>query len=169
MSMTKNDVETVTKEKIAAGGVLVRLYFDMRSEDKEKLQPTLLHLVNERLMKEKGVVYCYGAIEEPIKRESIFITSATVTVLFDSFYPLINIAFNYAPAGVEILQPAKDLTLKVGDLQSMLMDLSDISIKYSKYILERVMKKEDIELIEKDLKNREDLGKRMLEKKDDSG
>ncbi|MDE1856745.1 MAG: hypothetical protein KGH98_01530 [Candidatus Micrarchaeota archaeon] len=164
--MAKNDVEALTREKVAAGGVLVRLYFDMRSDDKEKLQPTLLHLVNERLMKEQGVVYCYGAIEEPLKQENMYITSATVTVLFDSFFPLVNIAFNYAPAGVEILQPSKDMTLKIGDLQAMLMDLSGISVKYSKYILERVMKKEDLDMIDKDLKSREEIGRRLLEKKD---
>lgn len=103
----KNDVDMVTEEKVRKGGVLARLYFDMQDKDKEKLQHIMLSLVNDKLMKEKGVVYCYGTIEEPLEKDGIYITSATVTLLMDNFAPLIGIAFNYAPAGVEVLKPEK--------------------------------------------------------------
>ncbi|MGD0510687.1 MAG: hypothetical protein ABSA33_02495, partial [Candidatus Micrarchaeaceae archaeon] len=72
--MAKSDVDKVTDEKIAKGGILVKLYFDMQDKDKDKLQPLLVDLVNERLMKEPGVVYCYGAVEEPLEHEGIYIT-----------------------------------------------------------------------------------------------
>ncbi len=163
--MAKSDVDRVTEEKIAKGGVLVRLYFDMQHNEKEKLQPLLVDLVNERLMKEKGVVYCYGSVEEPLEKEGTYITSATVTVLFDSFMPLIGISFRYAPAGIEILKPTSNMTFKMHELQSMLMDLSQISLDYSKYILEKVLKPEDIAKIREQLENRHELGKRLLEKK----
>ena len=52
--MAKSDVEKVTEEKVAKGGVLVRMYFDMQHEEKDKLQPLLVDLINERLMKEPG-------------------------------------------------------------------------------------------------------------------
>jgi hypothetical protein len=162
--MAKSEVERVTEEKIAKGGVLTKLYFDMQQEDKAKLQPLMLELINEHLLKENGVVYCYGAIEEPLEREGVFITSAEVTMLFDSFKPLIHVAFFYSPAGIEILKP-KTMALGANELQSMLMDLSQISLDYSKYTLEHVLKPEDMERIEQQFRNRLELGKRIMEKK----
>ncbi len=165
--MAKSDVDRVTEEKIAKGGVLVKLYFDMQDKDKDKLQPLLIDLINERLMKEKGVVYCSGSVEEPIEQGGMWITSAMVTMLFDSFMPLIGIAFHYSPAGIEILKPTNDMTFKTFQLQSMLMDMSQISMDYSKFILEKVMKDEDKEAIRRQLDNRREIGKKLLEKKDE--
>lgn len=160
--MAKNDVEQVTEEKLAKGGVLVKLYFDMQEKDKDKLQSLLVDLINQRLLKEPGVVYCYGAIDEPLERDGTYITSAIVTALFDNFMPLIGVAFNYAPAGIEILKPEKEMHFRIGDLQSMLMDVSQISVNYSKFILERIMKPEDLENIKKQLDNRAETGKKII-------
>lgn len=161
--MAKNDVEKVTEETVAKGGVLVKMYFDMRHNEKDKLQPLMTDLINERLMKEKGLVYCFGAIEEPLERDGIFITSGTVTVLFESFFPLVGIAFRYAPAGIEILKPAGSIQFRPMDLQRMLMDISDISINYSKYILERVLSPEEKDAVTKHLDDRAELGKKMID------
>jgi len=163
--MAKSDVDIVTEEKIAKGGVLVRLYFDIQDKDKEKLQPLLVDLINNGLMKEPGVVYVYGSIEEPIESHGVYITSGTITALFDNFMPLIGVAFKYAPAGVEILKPDKEMLFKVNQLQSMLMDISQISLDYSKLILEKVLKPEEVEEINNKLKNRAMLGKQFLEEK----
>ncbi|MGD0729233.1 MAG: hypothetical protein ABR981_04110 [Candidatus Micrarchaeaceae archaeon] len=165
--MAKSEVEKVTEEKVSKGGFLVKLYFDMQHTEKEKLQPLMVDLINEQLMKEKGVVYCYGAIEEPLEKDGIFITSAMVTVLFDKFMPLINVAFNYSPAGIEILQPQHDITFKTFELQSILMDLSQISLDYSKYVLERVMKPEDIAKISEQLNRRTEMAKKFLDENKD--
>ena len=166
--MAKTDVDRVTDEKVAKGGVLVRFYFDMQHKEKDKLQPLMVDLINERLLKEKGVVYCFGAIEEPIERKGIFITSATVTVLFETFVPLVSVAFKYSPAGIEILKPSNEMKFRVSELQSILMDLSQISLDYSKYMLERVMKPEDIQSVEQQLANRFELGKKLIEKKEEN-
>ncbi|MCL5440350.1 MAG: hypothetical protein M1448_00490 [Candidatus Marsarchaeota archaeon] len=164
----KNDVDMVTEEKVRKGGVLARLYFDMQDKDKEKLQHIMLSLVNDKLMKEKGVVYCYGTIEEPLEKDGIYITSATVTLLMDNFAPLIGIAFNYAPAGVEVLKPEKEIKLKTNEVQTILMDISQISINYSKYIFERVLKPEDMEAITRDLENRAEIGKKLIKGDDEN-
>lgn len=165
--MAKSDVEKVTDEKIAKGGVLVKFYFDMQDKEREKLQPLLVDLINERLMKEPGVVYCYGSVEEPLERNGIFITSAMVTMLFEKFQPLVGVAFKYSPAGIEILKPENTMTFKTFELQAMLMDLSQISLDYSKYILEKVLKPEDVEKLKGQLENRFETGKKLLEKKED--
>ena len=163
--MAKNDVEKVTEEKIRAGGLLVKFYFDMQNKEKEKLQPLLVDLINERLMKEPGVVYVYGSVEEPLEKEGVFITSAIVTVLFESFMPLLSISFRYAPAGIEILKPEKEMHFKTGELQSMLMDMSALSIGYSQFMLEKVLKPDELIEIKRQLENRAELGKKLMEKK----
>jgi len=161
--MAKNELEKVTEEQIAKGGVLVKLYFDMQHKEKDKLQPLLVDLINERLLKERGVIYCYGAVEEPFERDKIFVTSAIVTVLFENFFSTVGVVFRYAPAGIEILKPEKDMKFKIHELQSMLMDLSQISVDYSKYVFERVLKPEDLKIITEELENRTIIGKKFLE------
>ncbi len=161
--MPKDDVEKKTDETIAKGGILVRFYFDMQDRDKDKLQPLMVNLVNEQLMKEPGVVYVYGSIEEPMEKGGIYTTSGVITMLFSNFAPLVGIAFKYAPAGLEILRPEKELRFKTNELQSILMDLSQISMDYSKFILEKMLKPEDMEKIGKELENRAEVSKRFLE------
>lgn len=167
--MAKNDVERVTDEKIAKGGVLVKLYFDVQDKDKEKLQPTLAHLVTEGLMKEPGVVYAYGSIEEPIQKEDVYLTSGMITLLVDSLKPLLGIAFKYAPAAIEVLRPEKELHLKQADIQNILMDVSELSINYSRFILEKVLKPEDVAAIKSQMENRAELGKKFLEQRKKEG
>ncbi|MCL5430151.1 MAG: hypothetical protein M1504_01580 [Candidatus Marsarchaeota archaeon] len=164
--MAKSDVERVTEEKIAKGGVLVKFYFDMQHKEKDKLQPLIVNLINENLMKEPGVVYCYGSVEPPLEKEGVFITSGIVTMLFDSFLPLMSIVFRYAPAGIEVLKPEKGMHFNANQLQSMLMDLSELSIGYSTMIFEKVLKKEDVEAIKKQLDQRAELGRKFLNKDD---
>ncbi len=163
--MAKTDVEKVTEEAIAKGGMLVRFYFDMQDKNKEKLQPLMINLVNEQLMKEQGVVYVYGSIEEPIEKHGVFTTSGVITVLFRSFAPLVGIAFKYAPAGIEILRPEKEMRFKPNELQSILMDLSQISMTYSKYILEKLLTGEDLEKVKQQMDNRAELGKKFLDQR----
>ncbi|EQD37123.1 hypothetical protein B2A_11861 [mine drainage metagenome] len=165
----KSDLDLVTEEKIRSGGVLVKLYFDIQDKDKDKLQPLLTDLINNRLMKAKGVVYCYGKILDPIGKDDMFITSAIVTVLTDSIGALINVMFNYAPAGLEVLKPEKEVFIKTAELQSLLLDISNISLTYSKYILERVMDKDEAETIRKQLENRAEMGKRLIEDSNKEG
>ncbi len=165
--MAKTDVEKMTEDTIAKGGILVKFYFDMQDRDKEKLQPLMVNLINEQLLKEPGVAYVYGSIEEPLERDGIYTTSGIVTVLFRSFAPLVSIAFKYAPAGVEILRPEHEIRFKTNELQSIVMDLSQISMDYSKFILEKIMKPEDIAKIQQQLQNRAELGKKFLVKKDE--
>lgn len=162
--MAKNEAERVTEEKVAKGGILVKMYFDMQSEEKDKLQPLLVELINERLLKEPGVVYCFGSVEEPILRDKLYVTSATMTVLFENFKSLILTTFKYAPVGVEVLKPQKELHINVWDLQPFLLDLSQLSIDYSRYMLEKILKKEDFDVINKQMENRKDMGKNLIDK-----
>ncbi len=162
----KKEVEEVTQRALDKGGLLVQLYFDMESEKQEDLQPLMVDLINNRLLKTQGVVYCFGAIDEPMKLKDTYSTSAQVTALFDSIWSLIKVMFDFTPAGVEILKPTKDYILKQPELQAILLNVAQVSLDYSNYILSRVLKKEDYDRIMEQMRKREELGKRLLDKKD---
>lgn len=164
--MQKSEVEEVTSKALAKGGVLAKLYFDMESEKAEDLQPLMADLINNRLLKSPGVVYCYGMIEEPIKLEKNYSTSATLTVLFQDLWSLLNVSFAFTPAGIEILKPEKEYVLRANELQTISLNVAQISLEYSDYILKKVLSREDYEKITQDMRNREELGKRLMEKKE---
>lgn len=102
-----------------------------------------------------------------MEKDGVFITSAIATVLVEKFVTLVNIAFGYSPAGVEILKPDREILFKPMELQSMLLDISQISLNYSRYVLERVLKPEDLTKITTQLENRALIGKRLMEKKEE--
>lgn len=165
--MAKSEVEEVTHKTLQKGGLLVKIYFDMASEKKEDLQPLMVDMINNRLLKTPGVVYAHGAIEDPIKTNDVYTTSSILTVLVNDFKVLVNICFMFSPAGIEILKPDRDYTLKINDMQAILLSLSQIAADYSQYILTKVMSKEDMEKMKRDMANREALGKRLLKKNEE--
>ena len=160
----KSEVDVVTDEKIRNGGVLVKFYFDVTDKDKEKLQPLLVDLINNRLLKEKGVVYCFGKINEPLEKDGVFLTSAIVTTLFDKVSPLFNVIFNYSPAGIEVLKPEKEFSMTIHELQMLLVDMSGIAMNYSRYILEKVLTPKEVEAMRKQIEHRIDVGKQAIKK-----
>ncbi len=162
--MARSEVEETTHRVIEKGGLLVRLYFDVHTEAKEDLQALLADMINNKLLKADGVVYCFGEIDEPVSREGSYSTSAIVTVLVDSLEHLLNVVFTFAPAALEIMKPEKQYIIRQSDLQSALVTLSSISAGYSEYILKRVMKPEDYDKIRDDLRAREELGKKIIKK-----
>jgi hypothetical protein len=163
--MPKSELEEVTHKTVANGGILAKMYFDMQSEKQDDLQPLMADLINNRLLKSPGVVYCFGAIDEPIRTDKTFSTSAIVTVLFKDLWSLVNVAFAFTPAGVEILKPEREYVLKPNDLQSLVLNVAAVSLDYSNFILSRALKKEDYDKVMEDMKHREALGKRLMEKK----
>ncbi len=108
----KTDIEIITEEKISKGGILVKFYFDIQSNEKEKLQPVLVDLINNKLLKEKGVVYGYGRIHDPLEKNGVFITSAVVTLLFENFGSVIKTIFDYVPIGDRSIKAGKGATVK---------------------------------------------------------
>ncbi len=162
--MAKTEMEEVTENTLRKGGILTKLYFDMQSPEDTDLQALLADLINNKLLKSAGVVYCSGSIEETIKVNDVYSSAATVTTLFSDIGALINAVFNFAPAGLEIIKPENELVIKTSQLQSVMLSLSEISVDYSKYILERVLKKDEYDKVLTDLKAREDLGKRLINK-----
>lgn len=163
--MAKSEIDEVTQKALEQGGILAKLYFDMQGKAAEDLQPLMADLINNRLLKTPGVIYCFGAIDEPIKMGNEFSTSATITTLFRDLAAMVNVAFLFTPAGVEVLKPERQYILRQGDLQALALNVAQISIEYSNYILSRVLSKEDFEKVKEELGRRQDLGKKILESK----
>lgn len=162
--MAKSEVPEVTQKALKTGGLLTKLYFDMQSEKSEELQPLMTDLINNQLLKAPGVIYCFGSIDEPIKLRDVYSTNAIVTVLFKDIGALVNVIFNFSPVGIEILKPEGEYTVKISDLNGVLVSLSQISAEYSKYILTKVLTKEDLDKINSTLKAREEMGRRLMKK-----
>ena len=164
--MQKNDVEETTHRAIQKGGLLVKLYFDIHATEQADLQAVMTDLVNNRLLKSNGVIYCYGSIDEQIKTHDMYTTSAIVTTLIDSLENTLNVIFAFAPVAIEVIKPEGEYRARQIDIQNALISLSSISMNYSEYILKRVMSPEDYEKVKGDLKAREELGKRITGKRD---
>ncbi len=164
--MAKDDVEETTQRAIQKGGLLVKLYFDIHTSEHADLQAVMTDLVNNRLLKAPGVVYCFGSVDEQIKTHDMYTTSAVVTTLVDSLENMLNVIFTFAPVAVEVLRPEGEYRIKQIDVQNALITLSSISVNYSEYILKRIMSPEDYERVKGDLKAREELGKKIIGKKE---
>jgi hypothetical protein len=161
--MTKSEFEEVTRKTIEAGGILAKVYFDMHSEKEDDLQPLMTDLISNRLLKFPGVVYCAGEIDTPLKVDDLYATNAVVTLLVKDLWTLINIAFTFVPAGIEVLKPEKEYYLKHNDLQAIMINMAQISAQFSEYVLSKVLSKEDYEKVKKDISRREELGKKIIE------
>ena len=107
-------------------------------------------------------IYCAGEIDEPLKVDELYATNAVVTILVKDLWTLLNISFNFAPAGMEIIKPEKEYYLKHNDLQAIMINIAQISAQFSEYILGNVLSKDDYEKVKKDIARREELGKKLI-------
>jgi len=99
----------------------------------------------------------------PLEKNGVFSTWAEVKLLVEDFATLVKIAIQYSPIGFEILKP-DSVSLSIGQAQSILLDISDASNKFTSFIFEKVLSKEEIEEYKKKLQARYELGKKLIEK-----
>ena len=97
----------------------------------------------------------------------MYSTTASVTALFKDLGALINVTFNFTPAVIEVLKPTNEYMLKTSYMQSMLLDIAKISLDYAQFIMDKVLKPEDKQKLIDQMKRREELGRKLLEKKDE--
>lgn len=161
-----NEAERIKKETIEKGGILAKFYFDVHSNQKEILKNLMLELISNNILKEEGVVYAYGTIDEPIENNGLFSTNAEVTILAKGFLPLLNLAIKYSPFAIEILEPYQK-SFNAQELQEVLLRASEISSQFAQYVLEKVLTPEEREQLNKKILNRAELAKRFLQKKEE--
>jgi len=160
--MSNKSVDEVNEEVVRKGGLLTVIYFDIHGNSPEIIQNSMVDMLT-RLTHEPGVVYATGSIDEPIEFEGMHSTSAEVKLLAKDFNSLLNVCFRYGPIGIDIIKP-DELKLSLQQLHELLLNISQTSQEYSKFVYGKIMSPEDKEKFDKQLINRAELAKKLVEK-----
>jgi hypothetical protein len=160
--MSDKSVDEVNDEVVGKGGLLAVMYFDIHGNSAEVIQHSLVEMIG-RLTHEPGVVYASGDIAEPIEYEGMHSTSAEVKLLVRDFNSIINVCFRYGPIGIDMIRP-EELKLSVPQLHEVLLNISQTSHEYSKFVYDKLMSPEERVEFNKQLLNRAELAKRLVEK-----
>jgi len=161
--MGQKTADEVTRDALKEGGVLALLYFDLHGGTKEAVKNIMVGFLG-KLMQREGVIYALGEIDEVIENNGLFSTSAEVKLLARDFPTLLTICAEYSPIGIEILKP-NEIKLNLGDAQGMLLNVATLTNSFTRMLLEKVMTPEEKALYGKKLAQREELGRKLLEKK----
>lgn len=167
MAEEKKTPQQILDEAVAKGGIVAVLYFDISSNEKEAVQGLLTELVG-KISGEPGVVSCVGEIEEPLElEEKLWTTSAEVTMLTRNFSYAAAVAIRYGPIGVEVLKP-NEIKMSVGEAQGLLLNIAQVGQEFTNFILQKnLMSEEEKEKFQKRLAARAEMGKRLLERKEE--
>lgn len=163
-----NDVEKLTKDTVNDGGVLAMLYFDIHAKSKELVQELGTGFINGLIQKE-GVVFALGEIDEPVDNGEgkNWSSSITVKILTKNFLTLGAICMAHSPFTVEIVRP-DDIKLPLNQAHELLGVMSATTAEYKRYILTKLAKPEEKAQIEKNLKMRAEMGKKILGEKNEA-
>lgn len=157
------DVEKVTKETIEKGGILALLYFDIHGKDKEKLVDIGAGFI-QQILKEAGVIYALGEVDNPFEQNDLFSTSVNLKVLFKDFISLSSLCSKYSPFSVEIIRPDK-ISLAIDQAHDLLMDIAATNFEYKKYIIEKLADDSELKSYKDSFENKLLMGKKMRESK----
>jgi hypothetical protein len=160
--MSDKSIKEVNDEVVKKGGLLVTLYFDIHGNSPEVIQHSLVEMIG-RLTHEPGVVYATGAVDEPIEYEGMHSTSAEVKLLVRDINSLVSVCFRYGPIGIDIVCP-EQLKLSLAQLHELLLNISQTSHEYSKFVYDKLMTPDEKVNFNKQLLNRAELAKKLIEK-----
>jgi hypothetical protein len=158
------DVEKLTRDTVAGGGVLAMLYFDIHAKTKELVQELGTGFVNSIIQK-PGVVFALGEIDEPAGGEEgkNWSSSIEVKVLTKDFSSLAAICMAHSPYTVEILRP-DEIRLPLSQAHELLGTMSAVTAEYKRYILTKLSKPEELLQLQENLRKRAEMGKKLLKK-----
>jgi hypothetical protein len=159
-----NDVEKLTRDTVANGGILAMLYFDIHAKTKELVQELGTGFINEIIHK-PGVVFALGEIDEPTggDEKTNWSSSIQLKVLTRDFATLGALCMANSPYTVEILRP-DEVKLTLAQAHSLLGTMSAITAEYKRHILTKLTSKEEMARLEENLKRRAEMGKKILKK-----
>ncbi|MBD3398099.1 hypothetical protein GF412_02785 [Candidatus Micrarchaeota archaeon] len=158
-----SEVDNLTEKTVEEGGVLALLYFDIHGTDRDTLVNLSTGLV-QKVLKQDGVVFARGEIDEPMEAEGMFSTSLELKVLTKDVVSLAQLCADFSPFSLELLEP-QEFRVPVPHMQDLFMFVSTNSHDYKKYILQKLSPPEKGAEYAKNLHARAELGKKLLEKK----
>jgi len=158
--MDKKKVDELMEQATQMGAILATMYFDAHGKEPQLVREALIAFVS-KINNEKGIILSQGAVEEPIQSGDLWSSSAEVQILAQSYPALINIASKYGPIGVEILKPNK-ISLELNQAQDIVLSVSQLSQDFANYVLQKTMKPEEWEEMNRRLRQRASMGRNML-------
>jgi hypothetical protein len=160
------DVEKLTKETIANGGVLAMLYFDLHAKTKELVQEIGAGFIDS-LVKKDGVKFALGEIEEPVGggEGKNWTSSISVKILTKNFATLAGICMAHSPFSVEILRP-DEIRLPLNQAHDLLGTIAAASAEYKRYIITKISKPDELAQMNENLRRRAEMGKKILGRKE---
>ncbi|MEM4366935.1 MAG: hypothetical protein QW035_02275 [Candidatus Anstonellales archaeon] len=151
----------MAKKATSEGALFASLYLDIHGADEKKLQNVAVELVN-RMMKEQGVLFVFGKIEEPILQEGVYSTLVEVKAIVADINSLATLTYVYTPVSVDLIMP-DEVKLTSSQVGSLMVYISNQSFNWKKIYIERMRTKEEAEAFAKEVQAREQLGKKLLE------
>ncbi len=137
--MEKTEIEN-EKELLDKGWIKVWVLFDVQSNDSDFTEKALKEHIS-KMKKESGIVVgkeTTSDVEEvdapPAFRaqgiDKMYSQVYEAIIFINNFETLINFTVTYAPTAIEVLSPEK-LTIKLSELQSALVTISDMMHKFA--------------------------------------
>ncbi|MFN7991253.1 MAG: hypothetical protein U0R44_03790 [Candidatus Micrarchaeia archaeon] len=159
-----NDIEKLTKDTIANGGILAMMYFDLHAKTRELVQELGTGFINNIIHKE-GVVFALGEIDEPVSggEGKNFSSSIEIKILTRDFATLASICMAHSPYTVEVLRP-DEIRLSLNEAHNLLGVLAATTAEYKKYILTKLSNPEEIASLQENLKKRAEMGRKIIKK-----
>ncbi len=155
--------EALKNEVLRHGGFYLHFYFDMHASDSTALQNIMVGFVG-KLTNEEGVRFAVGEVDEPLKRDELYSTTAKVSMLVVDLPTLFTLVMNYAPIAIELEEPL-DVRVTAGELQTSLMNVSAITQDFTRHILTTTLKPEEKIVFQNQMARRAELGKRLIDGK----
>lgn len=160
--MGKN-IQQITDDTLAKGGVLAHFYFDAHGKDPEEVKAKMVNFI-ERMTEDPNAVYAVGEIQPPVENEGLFSTHAEVKILTKNYQNLLALAIHYGPLSVEIIKP-NEIRLNLEDAQNIAVDIAVASYQFSSFILNKTMTEQERKEFEKVSKTRAEIGQKINESK----
>jgi hypothetical protein len=110
------------KEYLDQGYIQVKILFEVIGNPKEHIDKTVV-LLKDKLEAEDGVVFINSEIGEAEDAgDGLFGAFIDAEILVKNFYRLSYLSFNYMPANIDIIAPAK-FDFKDGDMTNFFADM----------------------------------------------
>ncbi len=153
-------------EVVKRGGILAKLYFDIHAKSEEGLNNLAVGFTST-LDKEEGVVFAVSTIEKPMEEEGVFSSYVMSAVLFKDYVSFMQFVAKYTPLSVEIVKPEK-MELDANTIMETALFISEVLYDMKVKMYEKTLSPQEKAHVERMLKQREELGKKLLNAGDES-
>jgi hypothetical protein len=138
------DIMEVVKKKMKDGWIKAWMAVEVLAVTKEAAESSLTKHIERMEKDESGIIYKKGfkeptKVPNPFKKgEDAYSMVVEIELVARRFENLLFLVLNYAPSGVEILEPG-EIKLELGEAQGVLNTISELIHKFAAASRGRVM------------------------------